>query len=159
MTCWQITFKCGKLAHSCLVNVFLKSYQSPPESKRQHNRTHRSLSVESSKYPVCLLLHTGLLLLFCTVSLLLWLHQFLRWVKVRPSLSPCSLLMLNSCTQQDKGRRTMGAPLWLTLFGFISVVLSLNPDDPNVCSHWERLVTQKPEPVNVLPKPGPANMY
>lgn len=53
----------------------------------------------------------------------------------------------------------MGALLWLTLFGFISVVLSLNPDDPNVCSHWERSVTQKPEPVNVLPKPGPPNMY
>lgn len=99
------------------------------------------------KYPVCqfLFLHTGLLLLFCIVPPLLWLHRFLHWVKVRPSLSPGSLLTLNSCPQQGKGRRTMGASLWLTLFGFISVVSSLNPDDPNVCSHWERSVTQKPE--------------
>lgn len=32
-------------------------------------------------------------------------------------------------------------PLCLALLGFISVVWTLNPDDPNVCSHWERSVT------------------
>lgn len=31
-------------------------------------------------------------------------------------------------------------PLCLVLFGFLSVVWTLNPDDPNVCSHWERSV-------------------
>ncbi|XP_062292460.1 multiple epidermal growth factor-like domains protein 11 [Scomber scombrus] len=29
------------------------------------------------------------------------------------------------------------ALLWLNLFGFISLGSPLNPDDPNVCSHWE----------------------
>ncbi|KAK5874464.1 hypothetical protein PBY51_019407 [Eleginops maclovinus] len=29
------------------------------------------------------------------------------------------------------------ALLWLFLFGYIAVVTPLNPDDPNVCSHWE----------------------
>lgn len=32
-------------------------------------------------------------------------------------------------------------PLCLALLGFLSVVWTLNPDDPNVCSHWERSVT------------------
>ncbi|TKS70503.1 Multiple epidermal growth factor-like domains protein 11 [Collichthys lucidus] len=29
------------------------------------------------------------------------------------------------------------ALLWLNLLGLISVASPLNPDDPNVCSHWE----------------------
>lgn len=53
--------------------------------------------------------------------------------------------MLDSCPQQDEGRRTMGASLWLAVFGFVSAVSSLNPDDPNVCSHWERSVIRKAE--------------
>lgn len=32
-------------------------------------------------------------------------------------------------------------PLRLALLGFLSVAWTLNPDDPNVCSHWERSVT------------------
>lgn len=33
-----------------------------------------------------------------------------------------------------------GALLQLLIFAFISAVVPLNPDDPNVCSHWERSV-------------------
>lgn len=29
-------------------------------------------------------------------------------------------------------------PLRLALLGFLSAAWTLNPDDPNVCSHWER---------------------
>ena len=32
------------------------------------------------------------------------------------------------------------ALLWLLIFGFISAAALLNPDDPNVCSQWERSV-------------------
>lgn len=54
---------------------------------------------------------------------------------------------------EDRGRkrgrrRTMGtdgvspqALLWLSLSGLSSLVSPLNPDDPNVCSHWERYVS------------------
>lgn len=42
-----------------------------------------------------------------------------------------------------------GPLLWLLIFGFISSVAPLNPDDPNVCSHWERSVPSRPVPVPV----------
>lgn len=35
------------------------------------------------------------------------------------------------------------ALLWLLIFSFISAAVPLNPDDPNVCSHWERSVTSR----------------
>ena len=54
-------------------------------------------------------------------------------------------LTVSFCFSKDGGRRTMGAGgvspqalLWLNLFSLISVASPLNPDDPNVCSHWER---------------------
>lgn len=40
------------------------------------------------------------------------------------------------------GRVSLWTPLWLSLFSFISLASALNPDDPNVCSHWERSVFQ-----------------
>ncbi|XP_020557051.1 multiple epidermal growth factor-like domains protein 11 isoform X1 [Oryzias latipes] len=49
----------------------------------------------------------------------------------------------DSSTLQSFGQR-MGAGgahpaslLWLGLWSFLPLALFLNPDDPNVCSHWE----------------------
>lgn len=61
-----------------------------------------------------------------------------------------SFLTVWLCFFKDTARRTMGARgvlppalLWLILFGSMSAVWPLNPDDPNVCSHWERSVPPK----------------
>lgn len=35
------------------------------------------------------------------------------------------------------------ALLWLSLLGLMALASTLNPDDPNVCSHWERSVSPK----------------
>lgn len=53
--------------------------------------------------------------------------------------------------------RSSGPLLWLLIFSFMSSVASLNPDDPNVCSHWERSVpVPVPTPVPVpVPVPVP----
>lgn len=51
------------------------------------------------------------------------------------------------CFPKDGGKRTMtpsGALRWLLVLGFITSAAPLNPDDPNVCSHWERSVPPPP---------------
>lgn len=57
-------------------------------------------------------------------------------------------LSVSLCFSQDGGTRTMGAGgvspqslLWLILLGLMAPASTLNPDDPNVCSHWERSVS------------------
>lgn len=96
----------------------------------------QSLDVRLPSYPLWLTQCFPILQIFHISVNVVWIILF---------LTQCL------CFPKDGGKRTMGAGgvppralLWLNLFGLISLAWPLNPDDPNVCSHWERSVPPPP---------------
>ncbi|XP_055363516.1 multiple epidermal growth factor-like domains protein 11 [Betta splendens] len=71
----------------------------------------------------------------------------LRWCRVLEGKRPQTKRLLNpimACfrsegrgTRMRPGPVSPGSLLWLSLLATVSPVALLNPEDPNVCSHWE----------------------